>query len=200
MKTSADISFLWPQASSKSEAGVITTKTSGYEGDCHWTGERRFLVNDEFYETWNWVFLNRHAFPPVFDDDLLVAVKAYFESDLSKRYRDRGIKIPQGHHDLFIHAYWSGDSLWAETKLKDANLPAPEVIKIDPLPKNEHWGFLTPFCRGYGEYLTFEEERCTFYAPLGREKSAILGYLDMIRKDHEDRTRRDTATPTSRSV
>ena len=115
MKPSDDLTFLWPQVSTKADDGAITTKTSGYEGDCHWTGERTFTPDDEFHVVWDWVYRNRHAFPPVFDDELLVAVNAYFESDMSQRYRDSGIQIPDDPIDLFVHAYWSADSVWAES-------------------------------------------------------------------------------------
>jgi len=64
MKPTADISFLWPQVSTKADDGVISTKTSGCEGDCHWTGERQFAPGGDFYEAWDWVYRNRHAFPP----------------------------------------------------------------------------------------------------------------------------------------
>ncbi|MEM9284214.1 MAG: hypothetical protein AAGA96_20545 [Verrucomicrobiota bacterium] len=190
MKPSDDLTFLWPQVSTKADDGSITTKTSGYEGDYHWTGERTFTPDDEFHAVWDWVYGNRHAFPPVFDDDLLVAVNAYYESDMSQRYRDSGIHLPSEPIDVFVHAYWSADSVWAEQKLRDTDLLPDNLLKIDPLPRSELWGFLMPFCHGYGEYLTFEDGRCAFYAPLGKERSAFDRYAEMIRKHHEDRTRR----------
>jgi hypothetical protein len=191
MKPIANITFLWPHVSTKAADGVISTKTSGYEGDCHWTGERQFAPSDEFYEVWDWVYRNRHVFPPVFNDDLLVAVNAYYESDKSRRYR-HGIQISREPHHLFVHAYWSADSVWADQKLQDHELLPKEVLKIDPLPRNETWGFLMPFCHGYGEYFIFEDHRCQFYAPLGKERAAFDGYAAMIRQHDGERTKRSS--------
>ena len=124
-------------------------------------------------------------FPPVFDDDLLVAVNAYYGSDMSRRYR-HGIHISGEPHHLFVHAYWSAASVWADQKLQAHELLPKEVLKIDPLPRNEIWGFLMPFCHGFGEYFIFEDGRCEFYAPLGKERAAFDGYAEMICKHDRD--------------
>jgi len=48
----ASVIFYFPGMSSFTDNGTLVMRATGYENDCHWTGERRFATDDEDYEMW----------------------------------------------------------------------------------------------------------------------------------------------------
>ena len=78
MPTPEDTStiFYYPGMSSFQPDGTLVMRASGYEGDCHWSGEHRVPPDDPDYKFWCWLregfraasrgatpFLSRAEFP-----------------------------------------------------------------------------------------------------------------------------------------
>lgn len=68
MKNEINKSWVNVRSARVADDGVITLKTSGWEGDIHWTGERAILPTNEQYELWNWIVVNRDICPSLIEE------------------------------------------------------------------------------------------------------------------------------------
>lgn len=60
-----NFSWIWPRACAPSADGTLCFKTSGWDGDLHWSGEERFVIGDELHRAMLWIARNRRVLPPL---------------------------------------------------------------------------------------------------------------------------------------
>ena len=59
--TSDALIFYYPGISSFRSDGTLIMRTSGYEGDIHWSGQHSVAPGDSDYELWCWMRENFRA-------------------------------------------------------------------------------------------------------------------------------------------
>lgn len=64
------ISWYWPEWHGFDENGELTIKTSGYQGDAHWSGVFSIEPNNADYAFWKWLVKQPQHYRLVQDDEL----------------------------------------------------------------------------------------------------------------------------------
>ena len=171
--------FLWPGWSRIAD-GQIVLKTSGYEADFHWTGERIVGPENDLY--WSWFFENRFIFPPVMDESLLPRLRGFWEEEIvSEGAIQKGLYPPQYGNFVFqANSSREVSALLASVFQRfgeDAFTPFTSEN-----PADQFLRLLTVFCRGQGEIFCFRGGKCDLFLAVGENSEALPRMLAMIEK------------------
>ena len=59
------VTFFWPAMSSFADDGALIMRATGYEADCHWTGQHRVAPDNPDFALWCLFREAFHASPPL---------------------------------------------------------------------------------------------------------------------------------------
>lgn len=156
-------------------------KTSGYEGDIHYTGQHQISRDSPDIEAWRWVHANRQSFPPIIPQDLFSGVVLTFED---------GPPVPRVPPSgfYFVAAAWSGQSVAAQKALESANttkpLPRPlHILDTDSGEPTEQFPQLVSLIHGWGELFGFTDGHCDLYLALGKDLEALDRMIEFLYRD-----------------
>lgn len=178
------ITFLWPQVSSLRESG-LTIRATGYENDCHWTGQRDFPSSDPDFAFWKWLYINQQLLPPVLEESFLPALMK-FAASLSP---EGALKAPSD--GIYLNCESNGPFVPEAIDALVAAVGESSIIAFQPsaAATDEH-RLMRVLCRGLAEVFVFQEGRCDFFGAIGQDREGIPMNIRLIAK-------RAPATPDS---
>ncbi len=71
--------WYWPEWHGLDDDGNLTIKTSGYQGDAHWSGQVLIERTAPDWDFWKW-FVKRKKYHRLVQDDELPAIREEFAS------------------------------------------------------------------------------------------------------------------------
>jgi hypothetical protein len=158
--------------------GDIRVKTSGYEGDFHYTGQEEVPPDSPDIGLWRWLHENRRAFPPIIPQNLFPGIALRF------RAGPPAVRVPPNGF-YFISATWSGPAVAARMALESAHarrpLPRPlYILDTDSPEPSEQFPQLMGLLHGWGEVFGFIDGHCDLYLALGKDLTMferMIGFL-----------------------
>jgi hypothetical protein len=158
--------------------GGIRVKTSGYEGDVHYTGHEEVPPDSPDIGAWRWLHENRKAFPPIIPQNLFPGIALRF------RAGPPAVRVPPSGF-YFISATWSGPAAAARMALESAHagrpLPRPlYILDTDSPEPSEQFPQLMGLLHGWGEVFGFIDGHCDLYLTLGKDLTMLermIGFL-----------------------
>jgi len=153
------------------QEGGISVKTSGYEGDIHYTGKHQVSQDSPDIDVWRWVHENRQSFPPIIPQELFSGIVQTFRN---------GPPVPQVPPNGFylVSAASIGPAVAAQKALEFANtttpLPRPlHILDTDSDEPSQRFPQLLGLLHGWGELFGFADGQCDLYLPLGKDLEAL---------------------------
>ena len=161
--------------------GGIRVKTSGYEGDIHYTGQDDVPPDSPDIEAWRWLHENRRAFPPIIPQNLFPGIALRF------RHGPPAVRVPPSGF-YFITAEWSGPAVAARMALESAHarrpLPRPLCLLDNDSPgPSEHFPQLLGLLHGWGEVFGFIDGQCDLYLALGKDPTVTERMIEFLYRD-----------------
>ena len=163
------------------QVGGIDVKTSGWEGDIHYTGKHEVPPDSPDIEVWRWLHQNRNAFPAIIERDQFSGIERVFRG---------GPPIPNlpptGFY--FVSAAWSGGAVAAKNALEAANLRNPlprplHILDTDSSEPSRLFPQLVGLLHGWGELFGFIDGRCDIFLELGKDIEALESRIEFLYRE-----------------
>ena len=158
--------------------GGIRVKTSGYDGEIHYTGEECISADSPDIDAWRWVHLNRKSFPPIIEQKEFAQIARVFREGPPE------IRIPEDGY-YFIEVEWSGPAKMASEVLFEAQTKRAfprqlHIIDNDSAQSGECFPHLGGFLHGWGEIFGFSDGACDLYLRLGKDADYLAGGIKFL--------------------
>ncbi len=173
------MTYYTPSLSKTSDENYIILKTSGWDGNVHWTGSETVGEKEPDFIAWKWIVDNSSALPEVFDSKCARRLMDYGKA------RSWSPLEPPAEGVYFLSS--SQEDAESATNLLRAITTRSKVklLDIEELKPQHPHSFLRSFSDGKGELFYYANGKCSFFCALAENWESASLKIQMLSDEVE---------------